>query len=163
MPIIRAVLVAAALVASAFASTASGAQPEVVPVDETHVAVLTDLCAFPVTVEASLVGQLRVHFDAAGNVVSLQVQAVETDTLSANGNTLVGMPYRALDRVTFDAEGNVTGEKVSGFIERIRLPDGTMFQSTGRVRPDITAGGGFTAVPTVGHSGDVDALCAALA
>jgi hypothetical protein len=64
--------------------------------------------------------------------------------------------------ITFDAEGNVLTSPSHGVIERLRFADGSLFISAGRYVP-TNFEPGFTIVPTVGRSGDVAALCAALA
>jgi hypothetical protein len=145
------------------AGTAYGAKPLVDHFEQTNVSVLTDVCSFPVMVSAHGDVTVRVHFDSQGRVTAIEAHVTETDTFSANGNTLVGLPYPALDRLTFDSQGNITSEKVSGIIERVRLPNGKLFISAGLFHPDFTSEGGFTLVPDHGHSGDVGALCAALA
>jgi hypothetical protein len=162
MRLIRAVVIAAVALC-VLAVSASAAKPDVVQImNETNVIETTDLCAFPVTVEATVVtGTLRFFLDGAGNLVAINIAYTEQDTFIANGNTIVGTAYQARDRVTFDAEGNVT-ENLHGIAERITLPDGTKFLSAGR-RVAVNAPPGFFVEVQTGHTGDVDALCAALA
>jgi hypothetical protein len=160
---IRAVAITVmALLASMFTATAFGAQPIVIELEPSdNVFVVTDLCAFPVTITGHTEGTLRFYNFADGSQL-LIVQITETDTFSANGNTLTGLPYPARNKIAFDAEGNVTSEFIPGMLERLRLPDGSLFISAGRYEPSTTEPG-FTILPSVGHFGDVDALCAALA
>ncbi len=159
----RAMVVATvAFLVSALAGTAYGAKPVVDTVsNDTTTIVVTDLCAFHVTVEATISGKFRLHFDSQGNLTVIQVQVTEQDTFIANGNTVVGSPYHARGRVVFDAAGNVT-ESLHGVFERIRLPDGTKIISAGH-SIKVNAPPGFTIVPDRGHTGNVGALCAALA
>jgi hypothetical protein len=159
---IRAALVAAvALCASA--GGAYGAKPGTFPITGPNSTVLTDLCSFPVTVMSQASGTGRVYVDGAGNLTMFQAHVTETDTFSANGHTLVGLPYHLTDIVRINADGTVAREQVTGVAERLRLPDGRMFISAGRYIPPPNTQGGFTLTPTNGNTGDVGALCAALA
>jgi hypothetical protein len=164
MFITRAVAIATVALASV-AGTAYGAKPDVVTFDDPpNTFVLTDVCAFPVTVTAQGSGTIRFHIDGQGDLTALEAHVVEQDTFSANGNTLVGEPYRFLDRLTFDAQGNLVKEQVTGVAERIRLPNGSLFISAGLLRPDVTnPAPGFSLAPDRGRTGDLSALCAALA
>lgn len=162
MLIIRAVVIATVALISVLAGSAYGAKPVTETItNETQTVVLTDVCAFPVTVEATATGRFRLHFDKAGNVTAIQVQITEQDTFTAHGNTLVGEPYHAQSHLRIDAQGNID-EKLTGTIARVRLPDGSMFRSAGQVRV-TNEPPGFALVPQRGHSGDVAAFCAALA
>lgn len=158
----RAVSAAAVVFGCAFAASAYGAKPQTFPVLDDHTVAVTDICAFPVSVTIHAEGRVRLYLDSTGNVTMIQAQIRETDTFSANGHTIVGLPYHLSDQLRFDANGNPT-EKVTGLVERLRLPNGKMFISAGRLVPPPDSGGGFSIAPTVGHTGDVAALCAALA
>jgi hypothetical protein len=154
-------IVVAALIYGALASVAYGAKPTVVPADPSHSGVVTTICSFPVTVTSTTDGVIRTFTDAQGNVTRVQFQTTETDTFSANGNTIVGLPYPVRGTLLFDSEGNPTTVTGNGMIARMRLPDGSLFVSAGRF---VSQGDpGFVLTPSVGHSGDVTALCAALA
>jgi hypothetical protein len=155
------VVLAVALIYSTVAAVAYGAKPDTFPADPTQTGVVTDICAFPVTVSSTTDGVIRVHYDAQGSITRIQLQITETDTLSANGNTIVGLPYPVRGTLLFDAQGNPTSFVGQGPLARMRLPNGQLFVSAGRfIAGPETA---FRLVPDVGHSGDVTALCAALA
>lgn len=124
-------------------------------------AVVTDLCAFPVAVHTVLIGKETDFTDSAGNLVMIVGHGVFTDTFSANGVTLAGDPYTGNARATLDRSGNFTSLTGQGVEERVRLPDGSVFFSAGRV--DILARtSDWIFVPDTGRSGDVAALCRAL-
>ena len=166
MRIIRAVVIATVVLASVFVGVSGAAKnpdaPVITPINETNEIVVTDLCAFPVTVTAHVEGTLTFYLDRkTDTLAALNIAVTETDTFSANGNTVAGDPYQARDRITFDAEGNAT-ENLHGVAERITLPDGTKFLSAGR-RVAVNAPPGFFLEVESGHTGDVAALCAALA
>lgn len=166
MFITRAVVIAAVVFASVFLGAAGAARnpdaPVMSPIDETFVRVVTDLCAFPVTVESHVEGTLRFYLDRqTDTLAAINIAVTETDTFIANGNTIVSDPFAARNRLVFDPEGNVT-ETLHGLIEKITLPDGTTFVSAGRAS-ETNGEPRFIIGPEVGHTGDVDALCAALA
>jgi hypothetical protein len=154
-----AVIAAVALFASV--GVAYGAKPITFPIAGPTTGVVTDICPFPVMVSSEGTGTGRAYMDNAGNLTMIQAHVTETDTFSANGNTIVGLPYHANDIIRFNADGTVR-EQVTGVVERLRLPDGRMFISAGRYIPPPNIGSGFTLAPTNGHTGDVGALCAAL-
>ena len=60
-------------------------------------------------------------------------------------------------------DGEVTHVYASGLVERVPLPDGTVFLSAGRLDFAAHPGSEFRIVPDVGRSGNVAAFCAALA
>ncbi len=121
-----------------------------------------NLCAFPVTV--SSVGHFRgiELSDKAGNYIATEWFGTEQDTFAANGKTLVSEPY------TFHLAYRQTGDGVAlqwfgaGPVNRIVLPDGSIFLSAGRI--DFLNGDhpSFMMVPDVGKAGDMAAFCAAL-
>jgi hypothetical protein len=160
-PIRAGAIAAAALFASA--GGAYGARPFTFPITGPTTGVLTDVCPFPVTVVSQASGTGRLFVDGAGNPTMFQAHVTETDTFTANGNTIVGLPYHLTDIVRINADGTVAREQVTGVAERLRLPDGRMFISAGRYIPPPNTQGGFTLAPTNGHTGNVGALCAALA
>jgi hypothetical protein len=155
-----AVVVAVAVIYSVVAAVAYGAKPDTSPADPTQSGVVTDICAFPVIISSTTDGVIRIHHDAEGRITRIQLQITETDTFSANGNTIVGLPYQVRGTLFFDAEGNPTSFVGHGVVARMRLPDGQLFVSAGRF---LAGPEGFRLVPDVGHSGDVTAFCAALA
>ncbi len=159
----RNLLVAAiALPLLATANTAAvAAPPTTTPVNSVTDEVITDLCAFPVTVHSVLIGTETDFTDNAGNLVMIVGHGLFTDTFSANGVTLAGDPYHANARATLDSSGNFTSLTGMGVTERVPLPDGKVFFSAGRV--DFLAhSDAVIVVPDTGRSGDVAALCQAL-
>jgi hypothetical protein len=160
----RPILLALATIATlALPGVAHATQPTRTRViDFTGTEVLTDLCAFPVTVTGVSNGTVTDFYDESGNIVRTQIRDSEQDTFSANGITLTGEPYAFSVERLYDSTGQVVQQNASGIIEKIRLPDATLFISVGRA----TLASGeepFVLTPDFGHSGDISALCAALA
>lgn len=155
-------LFVALLSAGALAGTASAATPVRMPFDITGIpATLSGVCSFDVSVLSNEQGTTIVWFDANGVPTHVVQPTTEQDTFSANGKTVTGLPYTFELNVLFDASGNPTHIYSSGEVERIVLPDGTLFLSAGRT-DFINHPGGFVISPDEGHPGDVAALCAAL-
>jgi hypothetical protein len=141
--------------------SAVAAAPTTTPVHIVTDEVLTDLCAFPVTVHSVLIGTETDFTDNAGNLVMIVGHGLFTDTFSANGVTLAGDPYHGNARATLDSSGNLTSLTGMGVVERVPLPDGKVFFSAGRT--DFLAHTDeVILVPDTGRSGDVAALCQAL-
>lgn len=152
-------LVALAVVASPVGANA----PIFVTLDLTDlITVTSDLCPFEVEISSDFNGTARIFTDNDGNPTHLNLNVVEQDTFSANGHTLEGLPFHNVQVGLYDEAGELVYHYEVGVIERVPLPDGTAFLSAGRL--DFVANGSsieFT--PDVGHAGDIDALCAALA
>jgi hypothetical protein len=144
------------------AQPAAAVEPTREPIDETTIFVATDICSFPVTITATLVGTETTFYDQSGAVTRIQIHVVEQDVFTANGETLTGLPFTFNIRVLFE-DGEVTHVYASGLVERVPLPDGTVFLSAGRLDFAAHPGSDFRIVPDVGRSGDVAAFCAALA
>jgi hypothetical protein len=124
--------------------------------------VVDDLCSFPVTVTATSSGTVTSFLDQNGALTRLYFHIVEQDTLTANGKSLTGLPYTFNLEVLFE-DGEVTHIFGTGVGERIPLPDGSLFLLAGRVDLVAHPGSMFIVIPDAGRSGDVAALCAALA
>jgi hypothetical protein len=144
------------------AHPAAAVEPTREPIDETATFVVTDICSFPVTITATLVGTETTFYDQSGEVTRIQIHVVEQDVFTANGETLTGLPYTFNIQVLFE-DGEVTHVYASGVVARVPLPDGTVFLSAGRLDFAAHPGSEFRIVPDVGRSGDVAAFCAALA
>jgi hypothetical protein len=133
--------------------------------DNTYSAVMTGYCAFGVDVVTHGTGFRVDFFDDNGTLVRRFIHAVSVDTFNANGKTLTSLPFTFDLQQSFDAAGNVAHSLVSGVIEMVPLPDGSLVVSAGRA--DFQVGlpgiGGHLLTPYDGHSGDIAALCAALA
>ena len=144
------------------AHPAAAIEPTREPIDDTITSVVEDICSFPVTITATILGTETTFYDESGEVVRQQIHIVEQDVFTANGETLTGLPFTFNIQVLFE-DGEVTHVYASGLVERVPLPDGTVFLSAGRLDFVAHPGAEFRIVPDVGRSGDVAAFCAALA
>lgn len=124
--------------------------------------VLTDVCSFPVNIVATGSGFDTEFFDSSGVLVRIYEHISERDTYTANGKTLVGLPFTFNIEYLLDSSGTMTNILADGIVEKIPLPDGSLFISAGRL--DFTAhpGASFILTPDKGHSGNLAAFCAAL-
>jgi len=145
-----------------FALSALADRPTRIPFAATFSGVLTDVCAFPVNVDATASGTETDYVDQSGTVTRIFVHEVEQDTFTANGRTLMGTPFTFNVEVLFDSNGNVTHIFASGLVETIPLPDGSLFVSAGRLDFTQHPGVQFLLSPDTGHTGDLAAFCAAL-
>jgi hypothetical protein len=125
--------------------------------------VLDEGCAFPVTINATGSATETDFFDRGGALTRIELHAIEQDTYSANGKSLVGAPFSYNVTVLFDGNGNITNAFLNGLIAKVPLPDGGLFISAGRV--DLAARGFpmFILTPDVGATVNLDRFCAALA
>lgn len=129
------------------------------PVDAEGVFVVNDLCAFPVTISAHVVGsQTTVE---TGNGSIYRSHLVETDVFSANGNSVEGS-YPFETQATIDQEGNIVKAFQTGVIVRVPLPNGETFQVSGRA-DNLNALTDYISAPTHGVTRNLDELCAYLA
>ena len=128
------------------------------PVDDVGIFVVHDLCAFPVTITAHVVGAQTQVETGQGSIVRVHLN--ETDVYTANGNT-VGGTYTFEIQVTMDQDGNTVGGFQTGVIVRIPLPNGVVFQVSGRA-DSLNAIGDYISAPTHGVTKNLDALCAYL-
>jgi hypothetical protein len=157
-------VVAAVLGAAAFAQSAAA----VPPIKEDFsfsgaTAVLTDVCSFPVTVVFGGTGTETDFFDQNGNLTRVHIHQVEQDVFTANGKTLVGLPYTFNIEVLFDPEtGAVTHVFASGVASRVALPGGDFFLTAGRLDFAAHPGADFLLQPDVGAQGNIAGFCAAL-
>jgi hypothetical protein len=125
--------------------------------------VLTDVCSFPVTVVFSGTGTETDFFDRDGNLTRIEVHQVEQDVFTANGKTLVGLPYTFNIQVLFDPQtGEVTHVFASGIVSRVPLPGGDFFLTAGRADFAAHPGVDFLVQPDVGLQGNLAGFCAAL-
>jgi hypothetical protein len=145
-----------------FALSAVADRPTVIPFEFTFSIVVTDVCAFPINVVGTLSGTETDYVDESGALTRISFHDVEQDTYTANGKTLVGIPFTFNEQVLFDSNGNVTHHYASGLVETIPLPDGSLFISAGRLDFTQHPGGQFILSPDMGHTGDLAAFCAAL-
>jgi len=158
------VLVAAALVTAVFASAAAAAQPTKTTFSgATFSSVLSGVCPFDVNVVSTDSGTEIDFVDQGGNPTQSLIHQVEQDTFTANGKTLTGIPFTFNLDILFDSSGNVTHAFAGGVVEKIPLPDGTLFVSAGRLDFVDHPGVNFVLSPDVGNPGNVAGFCAALA
>ena len=159
-----ALFAATALSLLAAPSVAGAARTERVPLNLQFSQTVTHLCAFPVTIDSTVTGTQTNFFNNAGVQTRSNFSVTETDVFSANGNVLTGLPYHTSLRAILDpSDPNIQLKLFAmGLVARVPLPDGKTFLSAGRL--EFTARGFlFALTPDTGHSGDVDAFCAALA
>jgi hypothetical protein len=153
-----------ALGVAALAAPATAVPPVKDDFTFTDTAVLTDVCPFPVTVEFTGTGTETLFFDRNGNITRIQIHQVEQDVFTANGKTLVGLPYTFNLQVLLDPE---TGEAIhvfaSGVASRVPLPGGDVFFTAGRIDFLAHPGAIFLLQPDVGAQGNLAGFCAALA
>jgi hypothetical protein len=121
-----------------------------------------DICPFPVTVDIHVDATFTQYFDQAGNQTMWIEQDVERDVFSANGKTLTGLPFRLNSHFRNNPDGTFASYYATGGVERVPLPDGSVFWSAGRI-DWLSSGTNFMITPTTGHSGNVAGFCAALA
>jgi hypothetical protein len=147
----------------AFGATARAEKPVTFPVSVTNNTIWTDGCSFPITVELNSSGTATVFFDASGAPIRVHAHFTEQDTFFANGKTLLGAPYTFNFEFVLDGSGNVISQIADGIAGKVRLPDGGVFITAGRI--DFGAQGfpDFIFVPDVGATVNLDGLCAALA
>jgi hypothetical protein len=154
---------AAVLAAAAFAQTAAAAEQTREDISSTDTAVLADVCSFPVTVQATVTGTETTFFDESGNITRVQIHIVEQDVFSANGRTLIGLPFTFNLQVLFDPDsGEVTHVFASGVTERVPLPGGDLFLTAGRLDFAAHPEEPFIIQPDVGAQGNLEGFCAAL-
>lgn len=157
--------IAVLLCALAAPAAADAAEPTRTSFDVQFTNIVTTLCAFPVTVDSTLSGTQTNFFDNSGVQTSSHFAITEVDVFSANGNTLVGLPYHTSLRAILDpSDPNIQLSAVAtGVQARIPLPDGSTFLSAGRLDFIQHPGEFFLLTPDTGRSGDLAAFCAALA
>jgi hypothetical protein len=156
------VVLAAAVALAIFVPTAAADQPVVVQKTSSLTSVLTGACSFSITVDSTMTETDKFFSDQNGVLTMASAHVDEQDSFSANGKSLTGAPYTVNLHVLFDSSGNVSEEFADGVIERVPLPDGSVFQSAGRV--DFGAHGfpAFAVVSDYGSARNLDGFCAAL-
>jgi len=145
-------------------SPASANPPTITPLNFAfNGTVLADaLCPFDIDISAVGTGTERDYTDRDGRPTRIEFHLVEQDTFSANGHVLVGDPFVNVQHGQYDENGNLIHLYEVGVIERVSLPNGMAFLSAGRV-DFVDHDFNFVFTPDRGHSGNVDAFCAALA
>ena len=143
-------------------TAAAAAAPTKTEFSFTSSSVLTDVCSFPVHVDSTVSGFEIDFFNSSGELTRIYIHIVEQDTFTANGKTLTGIPFTFNIEVLFDNSGNVTNVFASGVVEKIPLPDGSLFVSAGRLDFAAHPGATFLLSPDKGNPGNVAGFCAAL-
>jgi hypothetical protein len=131
---------------------------------DTGSGVITDVCDFPVNINSTTSGTETDYFDKSGALTKVRVHITEQDTFTVGENTLVGIPFTFNVSITFDSSGNVTQWTADGIVEKVPLPDGSLFISAGQV--DFLTHGfppPYVISADKGNPGNVAAFCAALA
>ncbi len=162
--IVRCLMIVSIVAVSAaiFALPAAAAEPVKYPFTFTFSDELRDVCPFPINLDATVSGFGIDYFDKNGALIRTFNHNIEQDTFTANGKTLVGLPYNFNMEFFFDSNGQLTKWVVSGIFSTIPLPDGSLFISAGRA--DFLAHGGHALLsPDKGNPGNVAGFCAALA
>ena len=156
------VVLVAAISLAIFAPTAAADQPVVVHKTSSLTSVLTGACPFAITVDSTMTETDKFFSDQNGVLIGASAHVDEQDSFGANGKSLAGDPYTVNLHATFDSSGNITEEYATGLVERVPLPDGSVFQSAGRV--DFGAHGfpAFVVVSDYGSARNLDGFCAAL-
>lgn len=163
--VMRISVTCAALVgAGAFASVAGAAAPSVVPISYTATATLSGVCSFDVT-DTEMINGSETWFTTPAGGFRVGVHQTEVDSFSANGITFAGEEYTTNGEIVIDANGTVTSNESTGEVERVVLPDGTLFLTAGRtnvnVWPPNNPGAGTFIFPEFGNQGDIAAFCGA--
>jgi len=142
-------------------STALADKPTKYEFSFTDSYVLKDICPDQIDVNLSVSATGTDFFDKDGALIRTKFHFVEQDTFTANGTTLVGLPYTFNVENLYDKSGNPTHVYATGVIEKIPLPEGSLFISAGQV--DFAAHGfpTFILSPDKGNPGNVAGLCAA--
>ena len=125
---------------------------------------LDGVCSFELMSSATVSYTEHDYFDSNGLLTRSSYFLREQDTfIGPNGATLVGDSMRFNFEFWFDAGGNPTAVYINGIVERVHLPDGSLFISAGRI--DYSADGfpDFVIAPDHGGIHNLDGLCAALA
>lgn len=123
---------------------------------------LTGICAFSIHVDSTMLVSEQDFFDQDGALIRIKTHNVEQDTFTANGKTLVGLEFSFNNDWIIDNGVWVHGYN-EGVTEKVPLPDGSLFISAGRFDWFDHPGAVFIIDPDKGHTGDIDAFCAALA
>lgn len=151
------------LASAAFAPTAAAVEPIREDFSFSGTAVLADVCSFPIDVEFTVTGTQTTFFDQDGTITRLQIHTVEQDVFSANGQTLVGLPFTFNVQVLFDPDsGEVTHAFSTGVASRVPLPGGDFFLTAGRLDFAAHPEEPFIIQPDVGAQGNLEGFCAAL-
>jgi len=157
------VALAVSLGTAAFASAARASSPVMLHYTYSFTGIVSnDICPFPLTIDGTVAIDERQFFDQSGARTAIDRHSVEQDAFSANGKSLTSLPVTYNIFHPFNSDGNNTDVFTDGVLERVRLPDGSLFISAGRV--DFTGNGpDFIVTPDNGATVNLAGFCAALA
>lgn len=161
-PTMLLVVLATAGVMAAFAPVAAADPPVIMTKTSSLTTVLTGACSFPITVDATMTETDRFFF-AGGVLTAANANVTEQDSFSANGKSLTGLPYSFSLHAVFDSDGNITQLYADGVVERVPLPDGSVFQTAGQVNFGAQGFPDFSVTPNAGSARNLAGFCAALA
>jgi hypothetical protein len=156
------VVFGAAIGLAVFAPMAAASPPDISQKTFSGTSVLTGACSFPITVDSTVSETDRFFFDSSGTLTRAGANASELDAFSANGKSLTGVQYTVNLMAFFDGSGNITQEYADGIQERVPLPDGSIFQSAGRVNFAAQGFPSFTITPDAGSALNLAGFCTAL-
>ena len=156
------VVVGSVLGATLLAASAVAVPPVKTEGQLTQTSTLTGVCSFAIQVESRTTYRQMDYFDKSNVRTQTLVHIDEQDVFTANGKTLIGLPFTFERHFTYD-HGTVTRSFSTGVLERVPLPDGTPFESSGRLDLSSHPGGAFVITPDHGNPGNVAGFCAALA
>ena len=133
------------------AQPAAAVEPTREPIDETDTIVVEDICSFPVTITATVVGTETTFYDQSGAVTRIQLHIVEQDVFSANGVSLTGLPFTFNIQSSSRTARSLTSMPAASF-RGSRFRTGPCF-SAGRLDFAAHPESDFRIVPDVGRSG----------
>jgi hypothetical protein len=153
-------VLALGLSTAVFASPAIADGPTRTSIAFSFTATINDVCPFAFDVNGTVSGTQTDFFDKYG-LVKRTWHLVEQDVFTANGKTLEGMPFTFNSVFLYDNQGNQTSLIATGIVEKVRLPDGSLFISAGWV--DFNNHLGYVLSADKGNPGNIAGFCAALA
>ena len=103
-------------------SSASAGTPIKLPFSFTADDLFTDVLPFPVDIYSVVSGTQTLYFDQNGALTRIYIHNTEQDTFTANGKTLVGLPYTFNAELIFDSNGNLIHQYSEGNVENMLLP-----------------------------------------
>jgi hypothetical protein len=163
--IVKGILALVLVLSALLISPSTALANDIIKIEDgwTNTGTLYDVCPFPVdyiwTVQRTY---MNMYFDNSGVLIKLTYHSVDQDTFTANGKTLVGMPFSYSGIMTFDSDGNAIYQFMNGVNEKIRLPDGSLFIAAGRYDWNDHPGE-WLLLTDKGNPGKLDKFCAALA
>ena len=125
--------------------------------------VVTGICDFDFDIYSALSTHETDFFDKDGVLTRIFIHVEEQDTFTGpNGVPLQGLKFNFNIEGYVDAEGNTEHWYADGLVEKVRLPDGTLFISAGRLDFVLHPGVEWVLSPDSGNPGNIDAFCKAM-